>query len=174
MAATMIPIQSVTLTASAASITFSGIPQTYTDLVLRFSLRCDQTASQAVYVRLNGDSSAVYSTTSMYAFPNGFSSAFSNRGTGGADLLLGYANGTGTTSNSFSSFEMYLPNYTAATNKPFSSTNALETNTTGAYDAYLATDAHLFRGTAAVSSLSISVNTGNLVVGNTAHLYGIL
>ena len=56
MATTYTLITSQTLASSAASVTFSSIPSTYTDLVLRVSARTDNAAvSDGFYVGLNKD-----------------------------------------------------------------------------------------------------------------------
>ncbi len=54
---------------SAASVTFSAIPSTYTDLVVRVSARNAGTANaypSIMRVRLNSDTSSLYSSTYLY------------------------------------------------------------------------------------------------------------
>lgn len=67
MANTYTLISSNTLTSSAASVTFSSIPATYTDLVLRISSRTDAAGATAtVAAQFNGDTtSANYSETNL-------------------------------------------------------------------------------------------------------------
>ena len=64
MSQTRIPIATTTLTTSAADVTFSSIPNTYTDLVLiinaKFSAETDLDA------QLNGDTGSNYSVTRMW------------------------------------------------------------------------------------------------------------
>ena len=65
MAQTYIPIATSTLGSSASNITFSSIPGTYTDLVLRFSgLITSGTDNLAIQV--NSDTGSNYSDTYMY------------------------------------------------------------------------------------------------------------
>lgn len=62
--ATYKPIQTVTLTTAASDITFSGIDQTYTDLVLTYNGNIS--ANQYIGIRFNGNSSSYYSQTRLY------------------------------------------------------------------------------------------------------------
>ena len=50
-------IQAQTLTSSAASVTFSNIPQNYTDLIVKISGRATSTSgtSRAIRLEINGD-----------------------------------------------------------------------------------------------------------------------
>ncbi len=70
-------IKGETLASSAASYTFSAIPSTYTDLVVRVSARGDAGGSSNYYtIVLNANTGNVYSSTRV--FGNG-STASSDR-----------------------------------------------------------------------------------------------
>lgn len=171
---TMTLISTVTVGAGgAAQMTFNSVPQNYTDLVVKISARSDQSANQGLYVRHNANSSTIYDSRNLYAFPVGFSSAFSGSSTNNSAFLIGYATGSTMTANSFNNIELYIPNYTSANNKSMSGDGVLETNTTGAYDAFMSIDAYLFKSTTAISTVNIYVSTGLLVQNSTASLYGI-
>lgn len=61
---TYVPIQAITLSAAAASVDFTGIPQTYTDLVIVASARYVSTnTGQGLGIRFNGDTTSNYSFT---------------------------------------------------------------------------------------------------------------
>lgn len=77
MPITYYPIATQTLGSAAASVTFSSIPSTYTDLMLimDFSLT---TANDSVFLRFNTDTSTAYSNTTISG--NG-TSAISGRDT---------------------------------------------------------------------------------------------
>jgi hypothetical protein len=62
MALTGDPIASITLVSSAASVTFSGIPQTYTDLFLVATFGISANAD-GTRVQYNGDTATNYSNT---------------------------------------------------------------------------------------------------------------
>ena len=172
MATTYTLIASNTLSSSAASVTFSSIPNTYTDLVLRCSMRTSVAGVVAVdpTMTFNSDSSAIYSHT--YIQGNG-ASASSGRSSGASEVGFRYgANDTGSTSNTFTSVEFYIPNYTSTSNKTFSTIIATETN---AATAYINGIAQLYRNTSAISSFTINIGAGayNISAGSSFFLYGI-
>lgn len=169
MANTYTLIASNTLSSSAASVTFSSIPSTYTDLVVRWSTRSDRSSvSDTMKLRLNSDTGNNYSWT--YLLGNG--SAASSGVNSALDYdSLGAADGATATSNTFANGELYIPNYLSSTKKPMSSINAQEDNNTAAQ---LWVNALLWQGTAAITSLTFSVNIGpNFVSGSSFFLYGI-
>jgi len=65
MPATYEPISTTTLASGTASVTFSAIPATYTDLVLVIDGLAASTAFDA-WIRINGDTATNYSNTSLY------------------------------------------------------------------------------------------------------------
>ena len=169
MANTYTLISSNVLSTAAASVTFSSIPATYTDLVLRFSSRSDVgSAGLTLYLSPNG-STANDSTTILWADgTSAFSTRFSATGIG---LYMGWVNGTRTT-NTFSSAEIYIPNYSGSTNKVFSSAIAEESNSTA--DTRISATAGLWSNTAAITSLIVKISAGvNFVSGSSFYLYGI-
>ena len=169
MAATYSLISSNVLTSTAASVTFSSIPSTYTDLVLRFSARNDIGATQrTVQIEFNGSAGTAYSITAMSG--NG-ASASSNR-------LSAQASGfdsagqvpSGYTASTFSNVELYIPSYLASNNKAFSITSTTENNST---TSYLFATAGLWSNTAAITQVKLTSNADNFVSGSSFYLYGI-
>ena len=169
MANTYTLIQAQTLTTSAASVTFSSIPATYTDLVLRVSSRTDAaTANDNLQVTFNSDSATNYSMTRL----TGTGSAASSLNASAQIFArVGWTDGNTATASTFGSMEVYIPSYLVSQNKPFSSFAVSEQNATAAnMDAI----ADLWRNTAAITSLNIiSNNSGNLLTGSSFYLYGI-
>lgn len=170
MPSSRILIASNTLTSSAASVTFSSIPSTYTDLVLRVSARNNNTGvdNSNLLVRFNSDSATNYSVT--YIFGNGataLSSRLSSQTT--ASGYIG-VNGDSTTANSFSSLELYIPSYNVAQNKPISFSNAVETNSTTAYNTAVA---GLWRNTATIDSIVLTTDSSTFKSGSSFFLYGL-
>jgi hypothetical protein len=165
--ATYTLISSNVLTTTAASVTFSSIPATYTDLVLRLSIR-DAGARRDgdLHIKLNSDT-----TNNSYTWIRGTgSSAGSSNGTGSmAGMYGGITNGDTSTANTFSSHECYIPNYNSTTSKPTSTFSAQEDNQTAAYILGIA---GLNTATAAVTSITILCNA-NLLTGSSFYLYGI-
>jgi hypothetical protein len=157
---TMTLISTVTVGfAGAASIEFTGIPQTGTDLLVHFSGRTDQTASRSATLSLNNV------TTGFTArVLEGSGSA----ATSGTQTTL-FARMTGTTANTFGVSTCYIPNYTSANIKSYSIELAQEANNSVAIMDILA---GLWSNTAAITSLKITV--GDLLVeGSMASLYTI-
>ena len=168
MPATMIPIQSITLTGSAASVTFSAIPQTYTDLVIRWTGRSGGSSGGGYYITFNGTGGTVYSRTSMTS--NG-TLVESSRSTSAAFIqyVASFQDPT-FTANTFDSNEMYIPNYAGSTHKPTGGGGTMENNAT---TSWMNVTAGLFGSTAAITSVTITGQNGNVIAGSTFHLYGI-
>jgi hypothetical protein len=172
MASTYTFITSQTLASSAASVTFSAIPSTYTDLVLKVSARTDNSGARDYFtVNFNGDSATNYSQTIIYT--NG-GSAYSTASSSSTALGSGYAfvDGNGATANTFSNLEMYMPSYTAARNKPSSTFASAENNSSSSV--WLSANANLYRSTSAISSMAFTpYEGGNFLTGSSFYLYGI-
>ena len=166
MAATYKLIETITVgSGGAASVTFSSIPQTYTDLVLKVSARTDRAAgvSDSVLVKFN-NSTTTYTGRILYG--DGSSAASqSYSSTGGVS-----ANSNTSTASIFANAEMYIPNYTGSTNKSFSVDNVTENNGT---QSYTILDAGLWSTTSAITSLVCAGANGNLMQYTTLSLYGI-
>lgn len=100
---TMTPIATRTLTASAASIEFTNIPQTYTDLVIVSSVQGSRTTYGAdMFTQYNGDTGTNYSVTiiqgtgstasSIQASQNGVNFAGSVGGNGSGEFSVNITN----------------------------------------------------------------------------------
>jgi len=171
MASTYTLISSQVLASSASSVTFSAIPATYTDLVLRCSIRDTNTGALigSTTVTFNADTSAIYSVTKLIG--NG-STASSSRQSGVASWSENYnGSNAGVTTNTFSSIEIYIPNYTSTTSKSFSQFAATENNAASSgteIDAW----AHLYRNATAISSIEIAAYA-NFQTASSFYLYGI-
>jgi hypothetical protein len=82
MAATYEPIASTTLGSAAASYTFSSIPGTFRDLVVKFA--GTTTGGYSLALQFNGDTGTNYSNTRLGGYPSG---AYSTRETSAAYIL---------------------------------------------------------------------------------------
>lgn len=168
MANTYSLIASSVLTGTTSSITFSSIPSTYTDLILRASARGSNAAvSTQVGIRYNNNTGTIYSDT--YLIGNGAAASSSNFSANNGDEVNNAVSGNTATANTFGSFEVYIPNYAGSANKPVSWFTAMETNAT---TAYITAAAGLFASTTAISSLVINYNQ-SLLAGSSFYLYGI-
>jgi hypothetical protein len=167
MPSTYTLINSNTLTTSTTSVTFSAIPGTFTDLLIRISARSNR--SDVLGYLLHQVNSLTSGYTDTYIYGNG-ANALSARN-GATNLSFdGYIVGATATSNTFGSTEIYIPSYTASQNKPMSSFSVRENNTTGSD---LGAHALLLSNTAAISSLTFSSLGDSFVSGSSFYLYGI-
>jgi hypothetical protein len=161
--ANMIPISTVTVgSGGAATIDFVGIPQIYTDLVVKLSGRSSYSGAgnPSLYIKPNG--SAASGERRVYG--NG-STATSNTNLGG-DWITSSA----MTANTFSNSELYFPNYANTTTyKSFSVDNVMENNATQSQASLMA---GIVNSNSAITSLSFATD-GNFTQYSTATLYGI-
>ena len=166
MAITYQLIASNTLSSSAASVTFSSIPTTYTDFVLRVSARDSaDTPVSALSVRFNSDTATNYSFTRLDGDGSAASSGRSSNSTAIGQALIEPSTYT---ANTFGSFELYIPSYTASQNKPSGFFGVTENN---AASAEIRAAAFLWRHTAARSTISMTA-PNNIVSGSSFFLYG--
>jgi len=173
MASTYTLISSNVLSSSAASVTFSSIPSTYTDLVLRISARNDGAATtDNAKLQFNGDtSSANYSWNYLRGNGSTASAAITSTGVIGYFQLNWFSNGAASVAtNTFTNNELYIPSYTASQKKQFSWFNAQEDNSS---TANLWGYALLYHSTTAISSITITGSSYNFVSGSSFYLYGI-
>jgi hypothetical protein len=166
-------IASNTLGSSAASVTFSSIPATYTDLFIVCSdIISNRTSSQDIpVIVLNGDTATNYSSTNV----DGGSVASSSRWTGTNNALMGFVSDNNSTANPSSYLSNFIINFqdyaNTTTNKTFISRyNALMSNTS-----YSRTGSNvgLWRSTAAINSINIGLYYSTYAAGCTFKLYGI-
>lgn len=171
---TMTLISAATVGAGGtANITFSSIPQTYTDLKLVVNARENYTGGGPwgnLAITFNGSTSG-YSETAFYQADTSGGSGASTT-TSGSSLRSFYAARNDATANVFSNGEMYIPNYAGSGNKHASYESVVDDNSTSAW-IILATSG-LWSNTAAITSINIaSYNSVNLLQNTTAYLYGI-
>jgi len=153
----------------ASSIIFSSISSTYTDLILKVSLRKDSNYTRRVLqLRFNGATSG-YSDMMV----NGSGSSVGGGGGlgGGVAIAMWDVPAALSTANTFSSVEIYIPNYRGSSQKAVSIDGAGEDNAT---QAYMGLTAGLSNITSAISSIELYTDQGgNFVQHSTVSLYGI-
>jgi len=165
MANTYVKIASYAATGSVASIDFTSIPATYTDLVLKISGRISLAQIYgAFWLNING-----LTTNRTYRYLEGNGAAASSGS--GTNTNISTGQGNSTTASTYSNVELYFPNYAGSTNKSFSVDSVGENNATTVYmDLYAA----LWSQTAAINQLTLLPESGNFLIYTTATLYGIL
>jgi hypothetical protein len=169
MATTFDPIATTTLGSAAASITFSSIAATYTDLRIVLVGRSDiASANSASTIRFNGDSASNYSCTFLRGDGSSASSTAITSTTSG---YLGSLPGSTATAGAFGLVQFDLFSYAGSTYKTFLSASGSDSNGAGRVERWV----NLWRSTSAVTSIVLTDgNGGNFTAGTTATLYGIL
>jgi hypothetical protein len=159
-------IETKTLGADAASIEFTSIPQTYTDLVFVASTRASTagTSVEPCLVTFNASTSN-YTHRTL----NGSGSAATSAS--GTSRLVFNSPRTGTTASTFGNVSVYIPNYAGATNKSYSTDSVTEHNAAEAHQTIIA---GLWSDTAAITSAKFEPTANNFIAGSTISLYGIL
>lgn len=158
---TYTPIATNTLGSATASVTFSSIAGSYTDLVLVMQAKNSVGASN-VRLQFNSDTSTNYSSTFLDG--NG-TSAFSSRTT---SATFAYLDNYGQIQNNFnSSIIVNIMNYSNATT--YKTIIARANNAAVGVDAIVS----LWRSTAAITSITLTQGGNNYDVGSIFTLYGI-
>jgi hypothetical protein len=176
MPANYVLLERIELNASAASVTFSSIPQTgYTDLKIVVSARSSNTDgfTGTMTMRLNGNTGANYSFRQLFAAT---ATPGSGNGSGQTYATMGGTVGASLTANTFNNAEIYIPNYTSSTNKSWSLDTVSENNASTDFTYQLMLNAGLWSQTAAINEVTLfSGITGstNFVSGSTFSLYGL-
>ena len=162
--ANMIPISTVTLGSAASSVLFSGIPQTYTDLMLKASSRTNAT-NTVIQLRFNGSTSGY---TAKYLRGSGAAANSYTESTFGNTAIYG----TYMTADAslFINQEFYIPNYTSSNNKSVSGEGVDERNSATAYSMLTS---GLWSNTAPITSITLLDEGSNFQQYSTFTLYGI-
>lgn len=163
-------IETVTVGAGgSAGITFSSIPQTYTDLVLFTSFRLSASGIEAVDFTLNSSTGANYNWRYVQgAGSSGINAGSGTSQTGFTEAML--TDGNTSTTSVFSNSMMYVANYSStSTSKSLYIDDVEEENSATAYMRFTA---GLWAQTAAISSIQITASS-NFAQHSSASLYGI-
>ena len=167
---TMTLISSQTVGAGGvATVTFSSIPQIYTDLVVKISARTNRTSTAQDNLKININGA---SASQSVVYLQGSGTAVVSGSTGATVAITGSAIADDNdTASVFGNTEIYIPNYTGSTFKSVSVDSVGENN---AVAAGLALVAGLYAATTAITSLVFTPETGTLINQySTFYLYGI-
>jgi hypothetical protein len=159
MAETYFKINTATVgSGGAASINFTSIPATYTDLVLRVSGR-STSAAGAVTIAFNGSSSTF---AGRFIQGNGTTASSSTNTTQISTLPI-----STDTASVFGNFEIYIPNYSDSSNKCFFTDSVTENNLALAF---IFLNASMWSTTSVINEITL---TAAFAEYSTATLYGI-
>lgn len=168
MAKTYTPIATTTLTSTQNGVTFSSIPQTYTDLVVVVTGRSDSTSggTDGVELQFNGDTGTNYSFTQIYS--DG-SAAYSSRASNNGSIALGnIPTSSTTTSLSYHLVTGHIMNYANTTTYK---TALGRGGPSGSYNIFRA---GVWRNTAAITSVTVMIPGGiSFLADTTLTIYGI-
>jgi hypothetical protein len=160
-------IASQTLASAAASITFSSIAASWTDLRLVLVGK-NVTGNSSLLIRFNGDTSGstLYSSTKLIGTGTAASSSASTSTNNWNTFYFGLPN----TANTFGFASIDIFSYTGSTYKTGLITCSNDANGSGDVDRVVG----LYSSTSAITSITLSnQSTYTFDVGTTAYLYGI-
>ena len=167
-------LATVTLSASAATVTFSSIPATYKHLQIRFFAQTNRGTygSDDIKIQVNSDTGSNYSWHDLYG--NGANGAAQSV-TSTTRIELNNASGTGVASN-FGAGVLDILDY-ANTNK-YKTTRSLHGNdvngTVSGFGGRVALDSGLWMNTSAISTIQFAPITGTAFTQYSSFaLYGI-
>jgi hypothetical protein len=140
----------------AASIDFTSIPATYTDLCVLYSLRGN--TLEGVYVQFNSSTS---NFSGRYIFTD--SSSVSSAS------LARYIGSINSSASTFTNGSLYIANYAGTDNKSFSVDEVYDQNATAGY---LNLISGVWSSSSAITSIKLEASAG-LTQHSTAYLYGI-
>ena len=165
-------ISSVTIgSGGSSSLSFTSIPSTYTDLLLFVSLRTAQSgASSDCRITINGTNTGLNSRGLDARSAGPYSWNYTNN-----LYLVGGGNGNTSTSNTFSNWQIYIPNYAStSTYKSVSGDYVRESNDANSGQVYNGFVAGNYNSNTAITSVGVE-NDGNnnYLQYTTAYLYGV-
>jgi hypothetical protein len=156
--------------AGASAVTFTSIPQTYTDLIIKVSTRSNQSNVGYTAIRLNGSITG-YSQKILQG--DGSTPASY---TGSSSLV--YALGASTSNNFiWDNTEIYISNYASSNNKSVSIDNIVDNGTTS--NSFALLSAGVWANSAAITSIELSAADQTLGFTrvfqqhSTFYLYGV-
>ena len=168
MAKTYTLIEARTLSSDTASVSFTSIPATYTDLQLLTSVRIDRTGTSVNMSLDFNNNGSNYTNLALVSYGNSIDKLYS---TALSSFAYWYSPGSTATADTFSNASVYIPNYAGSNYKSVSIDSTSEYN--GA-DTNLLILAGLWANTAAITSMTLKNYQGsNLKSGSTFYLYGI-
>ena len=155
----------------AASIDFTSIPGSYTDLMVVLSGRSTRSAtSEETAMRVNGLTTGIYSQKILYG--NSSTSVYSASESSATRLYSPAVAANSATANTFGNTQFYFPNYAGSTNKSVSIDGVWENNST---NAEIWMHGGLIATTSAITSLTFyCLNSSNWAQYSSATLYGVL
>ena len=159
---TYVALATQTLGSAAASVTFSSISGSYTDLILVANAQTT-TNQDALRAQFNSDTATNYSYTQLYGLGT---STGSNRGTSQTGVRL--SNGAPNSGSEFGVSISHIMNYSNSTTYKSILSRTVSSYITSSF-------VGLWRSTSAITSITVyPENGGNIFTGSSFTLYGIV
>lgn len=156
--------------ATASSVSFTSIPQTYTDLCVVMSTRHGRAVnSSSLRLRINSDTGANYSNLMLQGDGTNITNI---KNSGSTSIIYFYGDGSSATANTFSNVQLYFANYSGSNYKSISIDSTAENN--GGL-APVNINSGLWSSTSAITSLTFDEPNGpsNFLQHSTFYLYGV-
>jgi hypothetical protein len=170
--ATYEPIATSTVAVAAASITFSSIPSTYTDLRIVLTGKCDYISQSygTILINFNGDTAANYGYQWIYGDGTSATSSTGSAMTGGR-LYFG-ADISASSWATMATVDVF--SYTSSAYKAYLHTHSNDANGGAGAGINVGNRVLVWKNNAAITSIVLSnLSFTNYAVGTTATLYGI-
>jgi hypothetical protein len=162
---TLTKLQTVTVGAGgSASVTFSAIPQTYTDLVIKVSARTGNASATDSLIPAFNSFTSNFNTIYLYGNPPG-----SNALSGTSTNFAGFIDGASSTASTFANTELYISNYTSSNIKSYSVDSVQENNSSSGFPNIVS---GLWSNINPITSITLS-GAGSFVQYSTFTLYGV-
>jgi hypothetical protein len=170
MALTYKLIASTITTTNTGPLSFTSIPDTYTDLVLKLCIRSSASAqSETVWIQINDDTSIT-----QYQYSRSFlqNSSVAKDGSGFSNaqwFASSIANSN--MASMFTAWEIYIPEYknTGVQKQALSDNSFPSNNTANAFEYF----GFAWNSTAAINKITVKYNGPNFQAGSAFFLYGI-
>lgn len=166
----MVLITETVTTGSAASVTFSSIPATYRDLVVRVRGRCTASATgESLLMQVNADTNADYEFQNFYAYGGSPTYAENTGQTSwhAGDIACATATANWESSSQITIFDYRGTTFYKSFVSTFDSNMSTSASSTGA-----GSTGGLWASTLAITSVVVFPASGNFVNGTVVSLYG--
>lgn len=169
MPSTYESISTTTLGSDVATISFSSIPSSYTNLVLVITGTISNASGTTMYLRFNSDTGYTYTMTRLYGDGN---AAYTSTDSGSAETRMNLINFIYSGDRFFTKLNIF--GYAGSTFKTLLSETAMDDN--GGGSSIVDRRVAMWRSTSAVNDItfSLSGSVAKFATNTTATLYGIL
>lgn len=150
------------------SVSFTSIPGTYANLLIKYSTRSGRSNThEQIKLRFNDDADGAYRIRRLNSDGGGVwtDGDYTTYG------YCGFGNAATSAGNVFGSTDIYIPNYTSSTYKSYSVDSITENSSS---QAFASLQAGMWEKTSAITKITFYADQGNdFLTNSTFYLYGI-